>query len=459
MTKQNRCRSAKHAFIHVPVLLFKVSYVIQKTGLSLLLVHFPILSLAFPTFFQSRTVNFGAIRDTYTTSSSRPVYNGCQYVGTSTTMAVMGGYHRERISIVEAPLKWGFSLMATTAGRLTTLGASASGTTNAWHNNGTTTEDSVTVKTELGVGGDDSNEEHVNDVPKTTTSKKIKNGIVKPAKKPLFMKNQSYNDTPAPNKISKAVAPAAVTVETQTTKTSTKRKTEKRTKKKQFSNNDPVYFYRNATDVMKILNKQGGEFNKGSLILGTNNHTTLVQFKVRGNPVPLARHRAYKGLMFNPSAKKQKQFCGVVLDMLPDYCFREADHHKTMEHDVVRRTENVIPIFQNQVISIQIISRMKRPKKHFIGNKPGPGRLRGNRKDKNGDGLETCVASHLQVTRTDVDNLAKFVLDSLNGILYQDDRQVASLQIVKVYDHEEPFAGSTDVIIQTMVEDDFLKFV
>jgi len=62
--------------------------------------------------------------------------------------------------------------------------------------------------------------------------------------------------------------------------------------------------------------------------------------------------------------------------------------------------------------------------------------------------------SDLQVTRTDVDNLAKFVLDSLNGVLYEDDKQVASLQVTKVYDNEDPYTGSTDVIIRAMNEND-----
>ena len=108
-----------------------------------------------------------------------------------------------------------------------------------------------------------------------------------------------------------------------------------------------------------------------------------------------------------------------------------------------------------EVISVQIISRMKRPQKHFIANRPGPGRLREAPSDSVGNiDQPPHVASHLQVTRTDVDNLAKFVLDSLNGILYTDDRQVASLTVTKVYDDEEPYTGSTDVIIKSMTMED-----
>jgi Holliday junction resolvase RusA-like endonuclease len=233
---------------------------------------------------------------------------------------------------------------------------------------------------------------------------------------------------------------------------------------KKVESNEPIYFYRNETDVMTILKKDGDNIAK-------DRHITMVKFRVRGNPIPLARHRSYRGFMFNPSAKKQRQFCSVVLDMMPDFCFKEPSGHcETMTEmggkvpnstcgmvmmSRKKSIDNVIPIFQNQVIAVQIISRMKRPKRHFVANKPGPGRLREeSRVDDNGV-VQSLASQHLQVTRTDVDNLAKFVLDSLNGVLYDDDRQVASLHVMKVYDHEEPYSGSTDVIIRSMTREDF----
>ncbi len=45
--------------------------------------------------------------------------------------------------------------------------------------------------------------------------------------------------------------------------------------------------------------------------------------------------------------------------------------------------------------------------------------------------------------REDVDNLAKAVLDALTGVAWHDDKQVASLQIVKSYGT----AGATEVTI------------
>jgi Holliday junction resolvase RusA-like endonuclease len=258
--------------------------------------------------------------------------------------------------------------------------------------------------------------------------------------------------------------------------------TKKQTKKKTAAKDEPAHFYRNETDSISILRHDSkyiqsreelgtatatasatGTATETGIATGTETrikdtsmcNVSAVGFKVRGNPVPLARHRTYRGFVFNPSAKKQKQFCDVVLEMLPNTCFQQnvsTDTDTDVPMPITKDVDTVIPVFKDQVISIQIISRMKRPNKHFIANRPGPGRLR---QSSNDDSVSGSVSvSDLQVTRTDVDNLAKFVLDSLNGVLYEDDKQVASLQVTKVYDHEDPYTGSTDVIIRVMNEKD-----
>lgn len=233
------------------------------------------------------------------------------------------------------------------------------------------------------------------------------------------------------------------------------KKKKTRTKKKKAAE-DEIHFWSNATDTVKIEYNypspahltNDGAGDDSSMNLGSDEcreeEMKSISFTVKGNPVPLARHRTYRGFVFNPSAKKQTQFCNVVLDMLPLSQFNTTN---TIAGDgaspFVKTCDNVIPLFpSDEVISIRIISRMKRPKIHFISSKPGPGRLR------------ESAASRLQITRQDVDNLAKFVLDSLNGVLYADDRQVASLEITKVYDDDVDglWRGSTDVMIEKMSE-------
>ena len=57
-------------------------------------------------------------------------------------------------------------------------------------------------------------------------------------------------------------------------------------------------------------------------------------------------------------------------------------------------------------------------------------------------------------TRTDVDNLVKFVFDSMNTILYEDDRQITSVHLIKVLDNDGMCQGSTEIQLQSFNEED-----
>lgn len=150
-----------------------------------------------------------------------------------------------------------------------------------------------------------------------------------------------------------------------------------------------------------------------------------IRFTIRGNPLPLRRHRTARGFMYNPSSVKQMEFRQLVQNMI--FEDNEVDE----------------PLFsQSQALAVAIVFCMKRPKSHFIGGKPSPGRLR------------STAPAQTSTTRTDVDNLAKFVLDSLNGLLYADDRQVTSLHVVKVLDNRDECSGSTEVLVRPIREDD-----
>lgn len=47
-------------------------------------------------------------------------------------------------------------------------------------------------------------------------------------------------------------------------------------------------------------------------------------------------------------------------------------------------------------------------------------------------------ADEFPLKKPDVDNIAKVVLDALNGIAYEDDVQVVTLKAHKLYDHQTP---------------------
>lgn len=48
--------------------------------------------------------------------------------------------------------------------------------------------------------------------------------------------------------------------------------------------------------------------------------------------------------------------------------------------------------------------------------------------------------------KPDADNIAKAILDALNGIAYEDDSQVVSLEVIKVYNQED----KCDVILEEL---------
>ena len=107
---------------------------------------------------------------------------------------------------------------------------------------------------------------------------------------------------------------------------------------------------------------------------------------VKGEPQSLKRHRTGKYGTYNPSAEKQKQFASSF-----DY---EGE-----------------PL--TDYLSMEMIFVFERPKSHAkLSNPPK------------------------YPKRKDIDNLIKFVLDALNGKLYEDDCQVVSIKATKIYGDE-----------------------
>ena len=130
-----------------------------------------------------------------------------------------------------------------------------------------------------------------------------------------------------------------------------------------------------------------------------------------------------------------------------------------LTHDVVD-PHITIPLWKiEHPIAVSIVFRMKRPNSHFIGNKPF---VEGTAKSKK----NTTAISRLRRSapkvmcttsmRTDIDNLAKFVLDSLNNVTYIDDRQIVSLHVVKLFDNDmtNRYQGSTTIAIQLLRDAD-----
>ena len=47
-------------------------------------------------------------------------------------------------------------------------------------------------------------------------------------------------------------------------------------------------------------------------------------------------------------------------------------------------------------------------------------------------------------------------MDSLNGVAYDDDRQIAKLDVVKVYDSEGEGTGGIDLVVRVLNPEDLL---
>ena len=114
-------------------------------------------------------------------------------------------------------------------------------------------------------------------------------------------------------------------------------------------------------------------------------------------PLPQKRHRYSRGRMYDPSKTDKQLFLNLC----------RAQHPSA---------QLLGPV------CCRLHFTFKRPKSHLTAR----GTLR-----------KGAPARH--VYKPDVDNLAKFVLDALNGVYYQDDSQIDELHVHKKY-------GDTDQV-------------
>jgi len=188
----------------------------------------------------------------------------------------------------------------------------------------------------------------------------------------------------------------------------TKRKPKKKSPKKKKKAED--YFWYNATDTIEM-------------------NETYLRCTVRGNPQPLKRHRTSRGFTYNPSAAAQDFFRKAVQD--------QCDFKPTYDLD---EKDNLVPIshFGSDVaLKMRVIFYLQRPLSHFVSNRRGNNRLKPD------------PAWKLS-RRVDIDNLAKFVLDSLNEVLYGDDQQIVVLECTKCYDTQDECLGKTELQLEVL---------
>ena len=135
-----------------------------------------------------------------------------------------------------------------------------------------------------------------------------------------------------------------------------------------------------------------------------------IKMEVKGAPAPLPRPRLGRGGFYNPKSRHMVHFKAQIRAALP---------HTPMFHS-------------DKPLSVDIKFFMKRPNSDFRGE----GRM--------AEMLKT-TAAFAKPIHPDIDNLAKLVLDALNGLFYADDRQVVKLLLHKFADSEGGCNGRTVV--------------
>ena len=132
-------------------------------------------------------------------------------------------------------------------------------------------------------------------------------------------------------------------------------------------------------------------------------------FTVPGNPVSQPRSRFYNGGVANIRSKERKNFIEVVKHQM-----------------AVNPGNHWLPISIGVPVQLRVEFYVKTPagsqtksKKTKCHVHPGP----------------------------DLDNLAKFVMDALNGIAYDDDRQITTLLASKSYDRNDDKQGRTEIFV------------
>ena len=124
----------------------------------------------------------------------------------------------------------------------------------------------------------------------------------------------------------------------------------------------------------------------------------MIKFLVKTRPKPQQRHRSNGRFQYDPSSKDKKDFLLQAKQYAPP---------KPTKRD----------------INIELTFCYKRPKNHY--------------RSKNKKLILKDDVPFYKSSKADLDNLIKFICDSLNGVFYIDDSQIVSISACKVWGAED----------------------
>ena len=136
---------------------------------------------------------------------------------------------------------------------------------------------------------------------------------------------------------------------------------------------------------------------------------------VAGKPVAMPRPRVQwrRKFFYNPASDKVTAFKAHVKAGLP-------------------ATQNAVVFPSGVPLTVALAFHMRRPNTDFRGGNRSAASLK-------------KAAPATRPFSPDIDNLVKFILDCLNGVLFEDDRQVVQLTALKVLDNEGECNGRTAI--------------
>lgn len=148
-----------------------------------------------------------------------------------------------------------------------------------------------------------------------------------------------------------------------------------------------------------------------------------IKIKILGEPIAKKRPR------FTVRGKGPNQYVHVYSDQDRDSIMFEKQVKYSFNQQQRKRFDKETPL--------KVVCRfyLKRPLSHY-GTGMNAGKLKEN-------------APKYHLVKPDIDNLEKFVLDCLNGVVWADDKQIVSTVSDKIYIDDEPY---TEILIFTLNE-------
>ena len=155
----------------------------------------------------------------------------------------------------------------------------------------------------------------------------------------------------------------------------------------------------------------------------TDNNGENFWCAINGKPRSQGRPRKYRNIFVNPNSKQLKEFKEHLMSAMESY------------------TPGVL-FEKGTAVEVDLGFYWPRPKLHFKGGQRSLEAMK-----------SWAFGNTTSAVGPDVDNLAKFALDAMNGIVYHDDRQVVHLTAHKHYDNNAPFDGCTVINVRRHNDD------